>query len=220
MTYTYPFTAFIGQDLMRLGLLLNAVNSKIGGMLIRGEKGTGKSTVVRALAAILPEIDVVEACPFQCNFHAADLMCPYCRKAEVLLPPTKSINLAERKLRTMPTGGTTPLCAGMALGLKIAKKALQRKRVPWPRIVLITDGRANIGLEKIKDGTPLPLHEEVLSMAKSIGKENHIRSLVLDTEEKQPAALGMAREIARRMNARRVPIHGLQPKSIVEALLE
>ncbi|SHL20477.1 magnesium chelatase subunit D [Desulfatibacillum alkenivorans DSM 16219] len=142
------------------------------------------------------------------------------RKAEVLLPPTKSINLAERKLRTLPTGGTTPLCAGMALGLKIAKKALQRKRAPWPRIVLVTDGRANIGLDKTRDGALLPLHEEVLAMAGSIGRENHIRSLVLDAEEKHPAALGMAREIARHMNARRVPIYGLQPESIVEALWE
>ncbi|MFX1588671.1 MAG: magnesium chelatase, partial [Promethearchaeota archaeon] len=52
----YPFTAIIGQDLMKLALILNAVNPKIGGVLIRGMKGTAKSTAVRALADILPEI--------------------------------------------------------------------------------------------------------------------------------------------------------------------
>ena len=53
----FPFAAVVGQDLMRLSLLLNAVNPSIGGVLIRGERGTAKSTAVRGLAAVLPEID-------------------------------------------------------------------------------------------------------------------------------------------------------------------
>src|SRR2546422_11347692 len=53
--YSYPFTAIVGQDEMKLALVLNAINPTIGGGLIRGEKGTGKSTAVRALARLLPE---------------------------------------------------------------------------------------------------------------------------------------------------------------------
>jgi magnesium chelatase subunit I len=63
----YPFTAIVGQDRMRLALELNAVNPAIGGVLIRGEKGTAKSTAVRALARLLPDIDVVEGCHYSCE---------------------------------------------------------------------------------------------------------------------------------------------------------
>ncbi len=60
----YPFSAIVGQDDMRLALILNAVNPGIGGVLIRGEKGTAKSTAVRGLAAILPKIEVAAGCPY------------------------------------------------------------------------------------------------------------------------------------------------------------
>lgn len=60
----YPFTAIVGQDLMRLALVLNAIDMRIGGVLIRGERGTGKSTAARALAALLPEITVIADSPF------------------------------------------------------------------------------------------------------------------------------------------------------------
>src|SRR5438132_892292 len=62
--YSYPFTAIVGQDEMKLALVLNAINPTIGGVLIRGEKGTGKSAAVRALARLLPEQQVVEGCHF------------------------------------------------------------------------------------------------------------------------------------------------------------
>ena len=62
---TFPFAAIVGQDLMRLSLALNAINPSIGGVLIRGERGTAKSTAVRGLAAVLPEIEVA-TCAYGC----------------------------------------------------------------------------------------------------------------------------------------------------------
>ncbi|SCG45503.1 magnesium chelatase subunit D [Micromonospora halophytica] len=72
----YPFSAVLGMDDMRLALLLNAVSPAIGGVLVRGEKGTAKSTAVRALAALLPPVDRVAGCRFGCDPAAADPGCP------------------------------------------------------------------------------------------------------------------------------------------------
>jgi len=73
-----PFTAIVGQEKMKKSLILNAVNPRIGGVLIRGEKGTAKSTAVRALAELLPEIEVVNGCSFNCNPYDEGEMCDLC----------------------------------------------------------------------------------------------------------------------------------------------
>jgi magnesium chelatase subunit I len=66
----FPFTAIVGQEEMKLALLLNVIDPKIGGVMIMGDRGTGKSTTIRALADLLPEIDVVADDPF--NSHPSD----------------------------------------------------------------------------------------------------------------------------------------------------
>ncbi|MFM9367134.1 putative cobaltochelatase [Streptomyces sp. Da 82-17] len=76
MNTPYPFTALVGQDDLRLALLLNAVSPAVGGVLVRGEKGTAKSTAVRALSALLPEVSVVSGCRFSCDPAAPDPDCP------------------------------------------------------------------------------------------------------------------------------------------------
>ncbi|QHC28865.1 putative cobaltochelatase [Streptomyces sp. HF10] len=76
MTTPFPFTAVVGQDDLRLALLLNAVSPAVGGVLVRGEKGTAKSTAVRALSALLPEVAVVPGCRFSCDPAATDPGCP------------------------------------------------------------------------------------------------------------------------------------------------
>ncbi|WP_316762191.1 putative cobaltochelatase [Streptomyces herbicida] len=76
MSTPFPFTAVVGQDDLRLALLLNAVSPAVGGVLVRGEKGTAKSTAVRALSALLPEVDVVSGCRFSCDPGAPDPACP------------------------------------------------------------------------------------------------------------------------------------------------
>lgn len=67
MTTPFPFSAIVGQDEMKLALQVAAVEPTIGGVLVFGDRGTGKSTAVRALAALLPEMDAVAGCPFHCD---------------------------------------------------------------------------------------------------------------------------------------------------------
>ncbi|WP_371659050.1 putative cobaltochelatase [Streptomyces sp. NBC_00280] len=76
MSTPFPFTAVVGQDDLRLALLLNAVSPAVGGVLVRGEKGTAKSTAVRALSVLLPAVDVVAGCRFSCDPGAPDPACP------------------------------------------------------------------------------------------------------------------------------------------------
>lgn len=75
----YPFTAIVGQERMRRALLLNAVNPRIGGVLIRGERGTAKSTAARALAALLPDVKVVKDCRFGCDPDRPTTWCTECK---------------------------------------------------------------------------------------------------------------------------------------------
>ncbi|GAA1204872.1 putative cobaltochelatase [Prauserella alba] len=72
----YPFTAVVGMGELRLALLLCTISPSIGGVLVRGEKGTAKSTMVRALAGLLPDVDVVDDCRFSCDPAAPDPSCP------------------------------------------------------------------------------------------------------------------------------------------------
>src|SRR2546421_10959597 len=77
--HVFPFTAIVGQESMKLALILNAIVPAIGGVLIRGEKGTGKSTAGRALARLLPEHQVVEGCHYGCDPADVDNLCADCR---------------------------------------------------------------------------------------------------------------------------------------------
>ncbi len=102
----YPFSAIVGQDDLRLALLLSAISPEIGGVLIRGEKGTAKSTAVRALAGLLPEIEVVEGCPFSCDPKSPDPNCPS--------GPHNDGAVAHRPVRLveLPVGATIDRVAG------------------------------------------------------------------------------------------------------------
>ncbi|MPM50737.1 Magnesium-chelatase 38 kDa subunit [bioreactor metagenome] len=78
--YIYPFTAIVGQDNMKKALLLNIINPSLGGVLIKGEKGTAKSTAVRGLAEILPEREQVKECKFSCDPKDISKMCDECKQ--------------------------------------------------------------------------------------------------------------------------------------------
>ncbi len=74
----FPFSAIVGQDEMKLAILTSAVDPGIGGVLVLGDRGTGKSTAVRALAALLPKIRAVEHCPYGCDPEVATPSCEHC----------------------------------------------------------------------------------------------------------------------------------------------
>ncbi len=105
MRTAYPFSALVGQDEMKLALLLNAVSPHIAGVLVRGEKGTANSTAVRALQALLPEIAVVEHCVFGCDPADVRYLCQSCTE---LLQREGSLPKQQRPVRLveLPLGAT------------------------------------------------------------------------------------------------------------------
>jgi magnesium chelatase subunit I len=82
MALAYPFSAIVGQDEMKLALLIAAIDPDVGGVLVFGDRGTGKSTGIRALAALLPAIPMVSGCPYNCDpEQALPMLCETCRDA-------------------------------------------------------------------------------------------------------------------------------------------
>ena len=79
MKHVYPFAALVGQDDMKQALLIAAIDPLIGGVLVFGDRGTGKSTAVRSLAALLPPMQAVKSCPYQCDPQQQSSACPYCK---------------------------------------------------------------------------------------------------------------------------------------------
>jgi magnesium chelatase subunit D len=102
----YPLSAVLGNDDLVLALVLNAVSPAIGGVLARGEKGTAKSTAVRALTAVLPDLTVVQGCRFSCDPAAPDPSCPDGPHAEVVAVVRRA-HLAE-----LPVGATEDRLTG------------------------------------------------------------------------------------------------------------
>jgi magnesium chelatase subunit D len=92
----FPFSAVVGQERMKTALIINAINPSVGGVLIKGERGTGKSTAVRALADLLPEIEVSADCRFSCHPTEVNRMCEGC---SLLLAEGSGLPSAKRKVR-------------------------------------------------------------------------------------------------------------------------
>ncbi len=100
----FPFTAIVGQTTMKRALILNAVNTRIGGVLIRGKKGTAKSTAVRSLAALLPEVAVVRGCPYSCHPDNPQPLCSHGRETS---PVTRQVRIVD-----LPVGATEDRLVG------------------------------------------------------------------------------------------------------------
>ncbi|WP_322747765.1 MULTISPECIES: VWA domain-containing protein [unclassified Frankia] len=103
----YPLSAVVGMDDLRLALVLNAVSPAIGGVLVRGEKGTAKSTAVRGLAALLPPVNVVTGCRFSCDPAAVDPDCPDGPHPPEARPSTRAARLVE-----LPVGASEDRVTG------------------------------------------------------------------------------------------------------------
>ena len=88
MALTFPFAAIVGQDEMTLAIQVVAVDPSIGGVLVLGDRGTGKSTAVRALADLLPPIKVVKGCPYRCDPDQPASACPVCQARD---PKVKTV---------------------------------------------------------------------------------------------------------------------------------
>ena len=109
MSTAYPFTAIVGQDDMKRALTIAAVDPGIGGVLVLGERGTGKSTTIRALAALLPKIDVVKGCPYQCDPHQPQPgLCDFCAKSSAT-PTTTTMTIP---VVDLPLGSTEDRVVG------------------------------------------------------------------------------------------------------------
>lgn len=107
MNEPYPFSAIVGQEDLKLALLLNAVSPEVGGVLVRGEKGTAKSTAVRALARLLPPIRVVAGCPYSCDPESPDPECPAGPHPENAPADQRPVRLVE-----LPVGASTDRLTG------------------------------------------------------------------------------------------------------------
>jgi magnesium chelatase subunit D len=105
--YPYPFSAIVGQEDLKLALLVNAVSPEVGGVLVRGEKGTAKSTAVRGLASLLPKIEVVSGCPYSCDPAAPNPECPAGQHPPDAPTATRTVRLVE-----LPVGASTDRLAG------------------------------------------------------------------------------------------------------------
>ena len=107
MSAPYPFSAIVGQEDLKLALLLNAISPEVGGVLVRGEKGTAKSTAVRALARLLPPIRVISGCPYSCDPESQNPECPTGPHPEDASWEWRPVRLAE-----LPVGASTDRLTG------------------------------------------------------------------------------------------------------------
>lgn len=106
----FPFVRIVGQEEMKRALLLNVVDPGVGGVLIRGEKGTAKSTTVRSLAQILPAVPSARGCRFHCSPSSSRDMCPRCRQ----LAAEGRLESEERRMRVveLPLNATEDRVSG------------------------------------------------------------------------------------------------------------
>src|SRR5574341_2091357 len=144
MPSIFSFTAIVGQERMKRALVLNAISPQIGGVLIRGERGTAKSTAARALAALLPEIEVVADCRFSCDPRHPENWCDECRQrseaGENLATSTRRIRLVD-----LPVSATED----RVVGTLDIEKAIQQGRHYFDAGVLAAANRGILYVDEV-----------------------------------------------------------------------
>jgi Mg-chelatase subunit ChlI len=140
----FPFTAIVGQERMKRALVLNAVYPQIGGVLIRGERGTAKSTAARALAALLPEIEVIADCRFGCDPQRPDQWCDECRDRH---SSGENLPIAVRRIRVvdLPVSATED----RVVGTLDIEKAIQKGERKFDAGVLAAANRGILYVDEV-----------------------------------------------------------------------
>ncbi len=142
-------------------------------------------------------------------------------KADVLLPPTNSIELAKKLLEELPTGGKTPLGHGLLTAYQVLKRELAREPDLLPLLIVVTDGRANVGLDKNKyyEGPQFgEIYREIYEICRLIQKEQRVRSLVIDAEEKRLGSFGRSKKLAQALNAKYYVLEELVREEILKTI--
>lgn len=131
-------------------------------------------------------------------------------QAEILLPPTNSVELAQKCLAEMPVGGKTPLAAGLAKAQEVIRQQLKRSPHMRPIVVILSDGKANVAMAENK---PMA---EAHRVADSLREEFDIKYIVVDTEQKGLLSFGKAQELAVRLGGECYTIEQLKVDSLVD----
>lgn len=119
MASAFPFSAIVGQDEMKRAMLIAATDPAVGGVLVFGDRGTGKSTAVRALAALLPKMKVLAGCKYGCDPEGAALVCDDCAALRAARGPRLKTNMVPVPVVDLPLGATEDRVVG-ALDLERA----------------------------------------------------------------------------------------------------
>jgi Mg-chelatase subunit ChlI len=153
----FPFSALVGQEKLKSAYLANLVNPRIGGLLISGPKGTGKSTMVHSIAGLLPAIEVVEGCPFHCDPAAPASYCSLCRDRKEIRATT-----SEMRIFTLPLSCTEDRLIG---SINVEKLLSEGIREVEPGIL----GQANRNILYVDEVNLLPDHlvDDILDAAAS-----------------------------------------------------
>jgi magnesium chelatase subunit D len=142
-------------------------------------------------------------------------------KSELLLPPTNSIELAKKQLEELPTGGKTPLGHGLLMAYQVLHRELLREPNIFPMLIVVTDGRANVGLDKDKyyEGPQFgEIYQEIYELCALIRKEERLRSLVIDAEEKRLGSFGRSKKLAQALDAKYVVLEELVKDQILKTI--